>query len=177
MLVNELGIKIEFVDDDPYSDFMEMRKDFIENRRLKIMKTEATGSHPLMTDEQNDKFRAVHDAFGHLATGRGFDRHGEEAAYQAHGTMFSDDAKKALASETRGQNNTLIVNGDFPPQKLVILPDNLIKSLFVMASLMFKAMKDLSKKARIDSDRDNSYTATNSHHVSNGRVIPKTKAD
>lgn len=177
MLVNELGIKIEFVDDDPYTDFMEMRKDFIENRRLKIMKTEATGSHPLMTDEQNDKFRAVHDAFGHLATGRGFDRHGEEAAYQAHGTMFSDDAKKALASETRGQNNTLIVNGDFPSQKLVILPDNLIKSLFVMASLMFKAMKDLSKKARIDSDRDNSYTATNSHHVSNGRVIPKTKAD
>lgn len=171
MLVKELGIEVEFVDYDPYPDFMEMRKDYVENKRMKIMKTSATGSHPLMTDEQNDKFRAVHDAFGHLATGRGFDRHGEEAAYQAHSTMFSPEAQKALASETRGQNNTLIVNGDFPPQKLVILPEDLMKSLFVMAIMMFKAMQDLSKKARIDSDRDNAYTATNSHHVSGGRVL------
>lgn len=174
MLVNELGIKVEFVDEDPYPDFMEMRKDFLENKRMKIMKTEVTGSHPLMTDEQNDKFRAVHDAFGHLATGRGFDRHGEEAAYQAHSTMFSEEAIKALATETRAQNSTMIVNGDFPPQKLVILPSNLAKGLFVMATLMFKALKDLSKKARVDSDRDNVYSSSGSHHISCGRVL-KTK--
>lgn len=175
MLVNELGIKVEFVDFDPYADFMEMRKDYLENRRLKIMKTEVTGSHPLMTDEQNDKLRAIHDAFGHLATGRGFDRHGEEAAYQAHSTMFSEEAKKALATELRAQNSALIVNGDFAPQKLLLLPDTMIKSLFVMASLMFKAFKDLSKKARIDSDLDNAYSSTSSHHVSCGRVPSSAK--
>lgn len=171
MLVKELKIEIEFVDYDPYADFMEMRKDFVENRRIKIMKTSVTGGHPLMADEQNDRLRAVHDAFGHLATGRGFDRHGEEAAYQAHSTMFSEEARKALATELRGQNNTLLVNGDFPPQKLVIMPDNLMKSLFVMAMMKFKALKDLSKKARVDSDSDNAYTKTRSHHVSGGRVI------
>lgn len=173
MLTKELGVDIEFVDYDPYENFLEMREDFIKNRRMKIMRTAVTGSHPFMTDEQNDKFRAVHDAFGHLATGRGFDRHGEEAAYQAHRTMFSKDAVPALATETRGQNMFLIDRGTFGPQKLVLLPDGMMKSLRAWLITLTKSARRGHVKARIDSDADNAYTSTRSHHVSGGRVLPK----
>jgi hypothetical protein len=171
LLVDEMKIKIEFVDFDPYADFFEMRKDYLDNQRLLIMRTAVTGSHPFFTDEQNDKFRAVHDAFGHLATGRAFDRHGEEAAYQAHRTMFSDKAVLALATETRGQNQYLLDRGEFGPQKLIILPDEMIKSLRAWLLLSTKAFARGLRKAKLDSDKDNLYSATQSHHVTGGRVL------
>lgn len=172
LLTEKLGVNVEFVDYDPYENFLEMREDFVENKRLLIMRTAVTGSHPFMTDEQNDMFRAVHDAFGHLAIGRGFDRHGEEAAYQAHRTMFSEEAIKALATETRGQNQYLLDRGEFGPQKLVILPEDMIKSLRMWLSLSFKkAMARAVRKAQSDNDTDNLYTRTRSHHVTGGRVL------
>lgn len=170
MLTKELGVKVEFVDEDPYENFYEMLDDYQKNKRLKILKTSVTGGHPLMTDEQNDKFRAVHDAFGHLATGRGFDRHGEEAAYQAHKSMFSDTAVKAAATELRGQNAFLIERGFFGPQKLVILPENMRKFLNIL--LGYKQVKKQDKMTAQDwSDFDNAYTETGSHHVSCGRRL------
>lgn len=170
MLVKELRVKIEFVDDDPYENYLDMLEDFRQNRRLKILKTSVTGGHPFMTDEQNDKFRAVHDAFGHLATGRGFDRHGEEAAFQAHKSMFSEAAAKAAATELRGQNAFLIERGFFGPQKLVILPDDMRKRLLVL--LGYKQDKGFNLgPAQKSSDADNAYTRTRSHHVSCGRAF------
>ena len=172
-----LGITIEFVDEDPYSSFAEMRKDFIENKRIKVLKTEATGGHPFFTNEQNDKFRAVHDIFGHLGTGRGFDRHGEEAAYQAHRSMFTGTAQKALATELRGQNSYLLRYGDFPPQKLFILPEDLRKSLSAWLEILTKVTKPWSflissdKNAIRDSDSDNLYDISRSHHISCGRYL------
>ncbi len=52
----------------------------------------------------NDKFRAIHDLFGHTAEGYGFGPRGEENAWIKHSQMFSADAQKALTTETRGQN-------------------------------------------------------------------------
>jgi hypothetical protein len=125
-----------------------------------------------MTDEQNDMFRAVHDAFGHLATGRGFDRHGEEAAYQAHKSMFGNTAVKAAATELRGQNAFLIERGFFGPQKLVLLPENMRKYLNIL--LGYKQVKKQDKMTAQDwSDFDNAYTETGSHHVSLGRVVKR----
>lgn len=170
MLTKELGVKVEFVDDDPYENFYEMLDDYQKNKRLKILKTSVTGGHPFMTDEQNDKFRAVHDAFGHLATGRGFDRHGEEAAYQAHKSMFSNTAVKAAATELRGQNAFLIERGFFGPQKLVVLPEDMRKFLNIL--LGHKEAKKQDKLTAQDwSDFDNAYTETGSHHVSCGRRL------
>jgi hypothetical protein len=37
-----------------------------ESGTLKVLKTEVTGVHPYWSNETNDKFRAVHDAYGHL---------------------------------------------------------------------------------------------------------------
>jgi len=165
--LEDQGIRFEFVDEDPYKSFYEMHEDFIRNRRLKVMKTSVTGSHPYWSDATNDKFRAVHDVLGHLATGRGFDRHGEEAAYQAHKLTLPAEVHGALAMETRGQNAFLIERGDFPPQKAGVLPDDMIKK-------MFDALYTKQEKI-VTSDDDNLFEISGSHHVSGGRHFPKNK--
>lgn len=121
-LTHTMGINVQSVDHDPYRNVHEMVHDVENNKRLLVMGTHVTGGHPFFKDHENDQFRAVHDFFGHAATGRDFDRHGEQAAYLAHSKMFSPHARPALASETKGQNTSLILNGHFGPQKIAILP-------------------------------------------------------
>lgn len=118
-------VHVTVSDTDPYDRAEDMAADLRDNRHLAVLSTAATGGHPYLTDSQNDMFRAVHDAFGHAAVGRGFDRHSEEAAWFAHSHMFTPAARRALTVETRGQNSafTWILNGaDFPEQKLALLP-------------------------------------------------------
>lgn len=122
-MTENMGIKAEFVDHDPYTTSAEMMHDVHHNKRIKVLKTSVTGPHPFFSDEENDKFRAVHDVFGHAATGRGFDKHGEEAAFTAHSKMFSSHARPAMASETRGQNHFYNLNGKFAQQKVALLPE------------------------------------------------------
>jgi hypothetical protein len=55
----------------------------------------------------NDLFRVIHDYFGHYKGGNGFRALGEENAYRYHCGMFSPLARKALTTETRGQNSWL----------------------------------------------------------------------
>jgi hypothetical protein len=87
-MTRKLGVKVEFVSTDPYKTSKEMFAD-VSKKRLKVLSTETTGGHPVFTDEQNDRFRAVHDFFGHAATGRGFGQDGEEAAWVHHSQMFT----------------------------------------------------------------------------------------
>jgi hypothetical protein len=122
-----LGINVNVRSQDPYGDgdwskvHTEARHDFANNNRLDVLSSKVTGGHPFFTDDENDKFRAVHDAFGHLATGRGVDYHGEEAAFQAHAQMYTPLARQAMASETRGQNAALHASGQFPTQKVALM--------------------------------------------------------
>jgi hypothetical protein len=121
-----MGFTHETVGHDPYASPREMAQD-VSRGHIKTMSTEATGGHAFFSNEANDQFRAVHDVFGHAATGRGFDRHGEEAAFLSHKQMFSKRAMPAVASETRGQNSMLNYGpnpGHFPEQseKLVRMP-------------------------------------------------------
>src|SRR5699024_4310787 len=53
----------------------------------------------------NDAFRAGHDYFGHAEEGVGFRAAGEENAWRAHASMHSPLARRAMTSETRGQNS------------------------------------------------------------------------
>lgn len=56
----------------------------------------------------NDLFRGVHDAFGHYAYGNPFFRApGEERAWMLHSGMYSPEARGAMTTELRGQNNWL----------------------------------------------------------------------
>ncbi|MBB5874344.1 hypothetical protein F4553_007778 [Allocatelliglobosispora scoriae] len=125
--VGSLGVTVEFTETDPYSDAESMTHDLSE-RRLKVFSTRGAGNpHPLLTDRENDMFRAVHDAFGHAASGRGFSRDGEEAAWLKHCFMYSALARRALTTETRGQScaQSFHYGGHcFPEQKVVLLPKN-----------------------------------------------------
>lgn len=120
-----LGVSVRIVDEDPYADVESMIDD-LRRRRLKVWASAATGNpHPYLSDGENDMFRAVHDVFGHAASGRGFDRHGEEAAWLKHSTMYSPLAARAMTTETRGQNCAQIFHYGgrrFAEQKAVLLP-------------------------------------------------------
>ena len=114
-----LGVTVEVTDKDPYPDPGAAAADVEGNRRLKVLSTASTGGHSLWSDAENDEFRADHDAFGHLATGRSFSRHGEEASFESHSRMLSDDALPALTAETRLSNAALIYgpSGEHPENK------------------------------------------------------------
>lgn len=128
------GVQVEFTTEDPYGPNSRlMMEDVLENGRLKVFATpEDEHFHPLLTAEQNNKFRAVHDYFGHFLDDNTFAGHGEESATRAHMLMFSDQAQGAMLTETRGQNSWFnfgphsdLPAGDrpFAEQKAFILPD------------------------------------------------------
>lgn len=54
---------------------------------------------------ENEKFRAVHDYFGHAIHGNQFGPKGEEIAWNVHRKMYSGLASVGMTSETRGQNS------------------------------------------------------------------------
>lgn len=84
----------------------------------------------------NDIFRIVHDYFGHFKEGVGFRADGEENAWRSHSAMYSELARGAMTSETRGQNswvnfgpygefNRSASAGDthYAPQKIGLMPE------------------------------------------------------
>jgi hypothetical protein len=118
-------IHVEVTSEDPYTSADQLFAELREGR-MRVWSTAAgSNSHPLLSDDDNDAFRAVHDAFGHGGTGQGFDRHGEEATWVKHSQMYSPLARRAMTTETRGQTCTFVyANGEryFSPQKAVLLP-------------------------------------------------------
>jgi len=122
------GYTMDVVDHDPYvtasgaPNSKAMRRDVRDNRHISVLSTAVTGSHPFLTDAENDLFRGVHDIFGHAGTGRAFDQDGEEAAYRHHRSMFTAAAIPALTTETRVQNALNNLNDNsFIAQRAVII--------------------------------------------------------
>jgi hypothetical protein len=108
------GIKFEAWDKDgqPYKNSEEMRADVTNNKHLYFFQGgELPTDHPLAANAPgtpytyNDVFRAVHDYFGHTKEGVGFGPRGEENAWRSHSAMYSDAARGAMTTETRGQNS------------------------------------------------------------------------
>lgn len=123
------GINFEYYrgQGEPYKNSVEMADDIRNNRRMKVLGTEGNyGQGPITEDDAinnpllqrtqftdqngeqilaNDAFRAVHDFYGHSTKGTGFGPIGEENAWDSHWAMFSPEARKALTTETRGQNS------------------------------------------------------------------------
>lgn len=117
-----LPVQVEFTKADPYgTSSRRMFRDVDSFGRLKVW----TGSsdHPVLTPEQNWKFRAVHDYFGHYVPRVGFSRSGERAAYEAHRKMFPREAHAALAAETEAQQAVYRITGTYATeQKAVHVP-------------------------------------------------------
>jgi hypothetical protein len=124
-----LGLDVGITKGDPYGSdgdinkiFSELHHYVTENQRIQALSTKTTGGHPFFSNDETEMIRAVHDVYGHLGSGRGVDHNGEEAAFQKHAQMFSPLARQAMATETRGQNSHLRLHGDFPDQKVALLP-------------------------------------------------------
>jgi hypothetical protein len=135
--------------EDPYKTSFEVADDVRNNRHLYFYQGGEPHGFMSAVDPNtgfsiNDKFRAVHDYFGHCAGGHGFGPHGEESAWNSHSQMFSWDARRALTTETRGQNSWVNFgrqnydrHGEYlniPParrpyakQKTALLPDEFVR--------------------------------------------------
>ena len=121
-----LPVRVELVEQVPYKNSAEMRRDIFDHNHLFVLKTDASSfgppganyaDHPLLrqtnvTDQRgfplrvNDMLRAVHDYYAHTMRGAEFGPRGEEAAWRTHMEMTrSPWALWALTSETRGQNS------------------------------------------------------------------------
>lgn len=127
------GYDVEINNDEPYSSSEQMIEDLRENKRMKIFSTESgfgekpitqkqRDENPLLRDSGfkdkngktlliNDVFRFVHDFFGHAELGNGFGELGEENAWNVHARMFSPLARRAMTTETRGQNSWVNFSG------------------------------------------------------------------
>jgi hypothetical protein len=112
----------------PYKDSKDMIKD-VERGQLAVY----TGGsdHSILTRDENNMFRAVHDYFGHASIGVGFGPIGEFNAWMEHSKMFSPIARKALTCETRMQNAFVnagpfshlpITERPYAQQKVVVVP-------------------------------------------------------
>jgi len=93
-----------------YANSAEMAKDVHGNNHLFVF--QGGDPHDFLSDidpatglSGNEKFRAVHDYFGHAALGNGFGPKGEETAWGAHQQMYTPLAQLAMTAETRGQNS------------------------------------------------------------------------
>lgn len=143
-MTKELGIKVEFVDYDPYNipgkngqmvpDSKSMMEDVLNNKHLFVRSSAidfAENPHPILSAEENDIFRAVHEFFGHAASGSNFRAAGEEGAWVSHSSMFSLKARRALTTETRGQNSYYNFRDperkQFAPQKAALFPEEFVK--------------------------------------------------
>lgn len=139
--MQKAGYKVEFVDHDPYKNSAEMMADVRDNKTLKVFKTGEGQQHPFMTAEQNNKFRAVHDWLAHAGEGHSFSPKGEENAYRVHASTLSPLARRALATETRGQNSWVnfgpnahlpVTERPFAEQKAALFPEELTGDYSVM---------------------------------------------
>lgn len=118
------GISVELVagKGEPYANSKQMMRDVKQNGHLFVLSTVGNFGQNEITDKErsenpllgvssfkgflfNDLFRAVHDFYGHCQKQNGFGPIGEEIAWVCHSKMFSQNAKKAMTTETRGQNS------------------------------------------------------------------------
>lgn len=129
----DAGYVVEINNNEPYANSQEMIDDLRNNKRIKIFSTESGfGDTPITAKQRkenpllaktkftdvngqpmlvNDLFRAVHDFYGHAELGNSFGPLGEENAWNVHARMYSPLARKAMTTETRGQNSFVNFSG------------------------------------------------------------------
>lgn len=153
------GLKIDPILDNSnaYKNSDEMHLDLEKNKHINFFPTEQGfgsgenkyGDHPMLQPSgiklkdkellNNDIFRIVHDVQGHYrGQASGFGPKGEQQAFLTHSQMFSDKARRALFTETAGQNNWVNFGpkGEhnrknpkdtiFAEQKAGLLPDDIV---------------------------------------------------
>lgn len=106
--------KVRFTADDVPPELM---TDVYRELGMLLIST-AHNSHPLLTEQQNAQFRAVHD-WHHVRAGAGFDMAGEIQAFKTAAQSAPMAIRWMLHSEIVLQAAACIATGKFQPQKLV----------------------------------------------------------
>ena len=126
------GYTLEMSDTE-YKNSSDMISDLRDNKTMRIFSTEEgfgfegitdadRASNPMLAPTSfkdkngkpllaNDVFRFVHDFFGHSTEGNSFGPIGEENAWNVHSRMYSPVARRAMTTETRGQNSWVNFSG------------------------------------------------------------------
>ncbi len=138
-----------------------MHKDVTENNHLSFFPTDdgfgegdTPEDHPMLAPTKfevdgknlkaNDVFRIVHDINGHnRGEPSGFGPKGEHQAFLTHKQLYSEEATKAMFTETAGQNNWVNFSKEFgegnradpkntryADQKAGLFPEKFIKGEF-----------------------------------------------
>ena len=119
--------------DTEYKSSTDMISDLRDNKNMRVFSTEEGFGSDGITDADraanpmlaptnfkdkngkpllvNDIFRFVHDFFGHSKEGNSFGPLGEENAWDVHSRMYTPLARKAMTTETRGQNSWVNFSG------------------------------------------------------------------
>lgn len=116
-------VDVEFVPGQPYDTAEQMRREVKRSGALLI--STDFNEHPLFTPEQNLKFRAVHDYIVHIIPGEqgpDFSQRGEIKAYNLHRRLAPPDTWPALFTEVAAQACYNSTRGEFPVQKIAVLP-------------------------------------------------------
>ena len=124
--IMKTGLVVEFFpnNEDTYGNPRNAILDVVENNHFYSFSTKAgfgsnakfdPSANPLLQETDvvisgekvlvNDLFRVVHDYFGHIKDGVGFRAEGEDNAWYSHQAMYSALARRAMTTETRGQNS------------------------------------------------------------------------
>lgn len=158
------GYKFEMYTEgvEPYANSPEMLDDLIDNKHMWLFPTDSGFGEDAITVEQtalnpllawtefkdvngqkmrvNDLFRAVHDFFGHGERSNSFGALGEENAWDAHSQMFSPLARRAMTTETRGQNSWV----NFGPHIRRSLAEKYVVGLFPQDLMPKKGDRDFT---------------------------------
>ena len=110
------GLKVFFVNYDPYKGLEDMTKD-IKRGLLKI--SQLHNVHPLFTEEQNLHFRAIHD-YTHYKAQSDFSLEGEYKTFLEQSRHCLASSVPALYTEVVLQAAHMKYFGAFPIQKLFI---------------------------------------------------------
>ena len=190
------GLKISKIkpgQENPYKTSKDMHNDVHNNNHLWFFPTEQgfgagqdTSNHPMLQPTEhtvdghnmlaNDVFRVVHDYFGHASEGYGFGPSGEESAYRKHHQMYSPDARRALAAETKAQNSFVNFGPNaahnktnpqstiYADQKAFVAPDWIVDG-HLQKSGISKSVKSPSKFTsleRLKQIKQDNYTGSRS---------------
>jgi hypothetical protein len=112
-------VKVEFVDEDPYTGDKHMKREVAATGILKIWK--GGTEHQIFSHEFNLKFRAVHDWMAHIQRDTNFGMKGEIQAYNNHLKTIPPSGAPALFTEVVGQAAYFNAYGYFPKQKIALL--------------------------------------------------------
>ena len=111
----------------PYDNDREMIATVGATRMLEVTTVAADRArlHPVLDNKLGgayDRLRAVHDLMGHVATGHGFDRHGEFVAWRAQDRCHQGWARLALATELHAEHSVYWSSGAMTEHKATLLP-------------------------------------------------------